>query len=103
VRLGLVLLALALIGTSCGGGEEPPEELTGAIVAVQAQPEGGIDFFTLEADGETYTIYIADDVNYGFDLAHLHEHQATREPVRCTLEERGERLYALEIVDAVPS
>ena len=49
---------------------------------------------------EVHTIHIAEDVDYGFDLAHLHEHRTTGEPVRCVFEVRDERLYALEIADA---
>jgi hypothetical protein len=100
VQLALVLIALALVAAACGGGDEPPAEATGVIVEVQNGPDGGVESFTLDADGETFTIYIAPDVDYGFDLAHLNEHHATGEPVRCVLEERGERLYALEIADA---
>ena len=100
MQLALVLIALALAAAACGGGDEPPAEVTGVIVAIQSRPDGGIESFTLDADGEAFTIHIAADVDYGFDLAHLHEHQSTGEPVRCVLEERGERLYALEIADA---
>jgi hypothetical protein len=102
VRVLLFVLLIPLLAAACGGGEaeeEPPAELVGVIVEVNA-PNSSIESFTLDADGETFTIYIAPDVDYGFDLAHLHEHRTTREPVRCALEERGERLYALEIVDA---
>jgi hypothetical protein len=44
--------------------------------------------------------HIAPDVDYGFALGHLHEHESTGDPVRCVLEEREGRLYALEILDA---
>jgi hypothetical protein len=39
-------------------------------------------------------------VDYGFDLGHLHEHRASGDPVRCLLEEREGKLYALRIDDA---
>ena len=48
---------------------------------------------------EHVEIAIADDVAYGFDLEHLREHLATGDPVRCTVELRGDRLYALSILD----
>lgn len=96
----LAPLAVAAAVGACGGEEaEAPAELVGVIVEVH-EAEGRVKSFTLDARGETYTIYIAQDVEYGFDLAHLHEHRATSEPVRCRLEEREERLYALDIVDA---
>jgi hypothetical protein len=98
VRLTPFLLVLLL--ASCGGGDqgEAPSELVGVVTAVQGSP--AVESFTLDADGDVYTIHIASDVDYGFDLVHLHEHRTTGEPVRCVLEQRGERLYALEIVDA---
>jgi hypothetical protein len=100
MRSGLVLALACAALAACGGEESrPPTELVGAIVEIQSD-NGSIASFTLDAGGETHTIYIAKDVDYGFDLLHLHEHRTTGEPVRCTLEERGERLYALEIADA---
>jgi hypothetical protein len=103
MRLLLAAVALIALAPGCGGDEaQAPAVLTGVVVEVRSQG-ASVEAFTLDADGDTYTIYIADDVDYGFDLTHLHEHRATREAVRCTLEERGERLYALAIVDAVPS
>jgi|RhiMetdeSRZDD1v2_1073273.scaffolds.fasta_scaffold612579_1 hypothetical protein len=42
---------------------------------------------------------IADDVAFGFDLEHLREHLATGDPVSCTVELRGDTLYAVTILD----
>jgi hypothetical protein len=102
VRLVVLLVLFAPLAAACGGGEEAdfPTELVGTIVAVESSDDGTIASFTLEAADEVHTIHIAEDVDYGFDLAHLHEHRTTGEPVRCVLEVRGERLYALEIADA---
>jgi hypothetical protein len=100
MRSGLVLSLACAALAACGSEESrPPAELVGAIVEVQSD-NGSVVSFTLDAGGETHTIYIAKDVDYGFDLRHLHEHRTTGEPVPCNLEERGERLYALEIADA---
>jgi hypothetical protein len=101
VRLTVLLVLLAPLGTACRGGEgaDFPTELVGTIVALQSS-DGTIASFTLEAADEVHTIHIAEDVDFGFDLAHLHEHRTTGEPVRCVLEARDERLYALEIADA---
>jgi hypothetical protein len=79
--------------------EKAPSELVGVIVEVE-EDAGNVTAFTLEVDGDRYTIFVAEEVEYGFDLRHLHEHRSTGEPVRCTLEERGDRLYALQILDA---
>ena len=43
--------------------------------------------------------WIADDVAYGFDLEHVQEHADSGDPVRCALEERDGRAYALSIAD----
>jgi hypothetical protein len=94
------MLTVALAAACGNDAEEVPSELVGVIVEVQSRADGGIESFTLESGGDSHAIYIAADVDYGFDLQHLHEHRTTGEPVRCVLEEREGRLYALEIVDA---
>ncbi len=103
VQAGIALLfaGAALAATACGGdaAEPPPSEVTGLIVAIEGEGSD-VRSFTLESDGEAHEIHIAPDVDYGFDLAHLHEHERDREPVRCDLEQREGRLYALTIDDA---
>ena len=100
MRSVVLLVLLCVAGVACGGAGDPaPAELVGVIVEIESE-KGSILSFTLEANGEDHTIYIAKDIDYGFDLHHLFEHRATGEPVRCVLEARGERLYAVEIVDA---
>jgi hypothetical protein len=56
--------------------------------------------FDLDAAGESYQILIDPARDYGFDLAHLREHQSTGDPVRVRLQQREEALYALRIDDA---
>lgn len=99
MRLVLVVLALVAL-TGCGGDEAAPAEVVGVIVSVQDGSNGEVESFELDSEGETSTIYIAPEVDYGFALDHLHEHESTGDPVRCVLEEREDRLYALEILDA---
>ncbi len=112
MRGAIVLLVVAALAASagCGGsGESAPAELTGEVAApdeltgeiVAIDGEGSeIRSFTLASEGEEYEILIAPDVDYGFDLAHLHEHEAAGDPVHCRLEERDGDLYALSIEDA---
>ncbi len=75
----LVLLSAALLAVSaCGGssGENDktaPSEVTGMILFIET--------------------------NVGFELSRLNAHVAEGDPVRCTLEERNGRLYALSIED----
>jgi hypothetical protein len=98
----LAVLSLLTLVAACGN-EEPPEpspsELTGLIVAIDGEGSD-ISSFTLDNFGDEYEVFIAPEVDYGFDLAHLREHERDRLPVRCRLDERDGRLYALEIVDA---
>lgn len=93
-----MLALLALV--ACGGDEAAPVQVVGVIVSVQDGPNGEVESFELDSEEEAYTIHIAPDVDYGFALSHLHEHESTGDPVRCVLEEREDRLYALEILDA---
>ena len=101
--LALTAVALLVAVPACGGSGEaaapPPEELTGIITAVRVE-DGAVTGFTLDSLEGIYEIRIAADVDYGFDLKHLHEHERTREPVRCELEQRGGATYALAIADA---
>ncbi len=103
MRGALLLLLAATLAASAacggGGGEPPPSELTGQIVAIDGEGSE-IRSFTLASEGEEYEIFVAPEVDYGFDLAHLHEHETAGDPVRCRLEERDDRLYALTIEDA---
>lgn len=89
------------MSSACGGPESPrlPSELTGTIVDVQSAG-GEVQGFTLRSNGDTFDLSIANDVKYGFDLDHLREHLATGDPIRCTVEEREDKLYALSILDA---
>jgi hypothetical protein len=95
--LGFLVIAAAIAG--CGGGDGESNELTGLIVDVQGRGND-VRSFTLESGGEEYRIRVAPGVDYGFRLGHLRTHQASLYPVRCTLERRAGRLYAVEIVDA---
>jgi hypothetical protein len=95
----LALLALAAGCASSEPREPAPPELTGFIVAIEGEGSD-IASFTLDSFGEEYEIFIAPGVDYGFPLTHLREHERDRLPVRCRLDERDGRLYALEIADA---
>jgi hypothetical protein len=113
-KLIVVLVScLALLGAACGGdeAEEPaggdtvaaedaPEEVTGVLLDVESEGVGEVTSFTLKEGDDTYEIFIADDVDYGFNLGHLNEHLTTGDPVRVPLEERDGKLYALSIDDA---
>jgi hypothetical protein len=98
IALGVVL-ALA----SCGGDNaavtEAPSNVVGTITDVEPAEGEPTNFVVETEDGETFTIDIDPDVNYGFDLAHLHEHHETGDPVDIDLEERDGTLYAQSIED----
>jgi hypothetical protein len=99
--LGLAALAaVAVLLAGCGGGDGGDEdELTGLIVDIRGRGDD-VSSFTLRSGNRTYDIRIAPDVDYGFRLGHLRTHQSALYPVRCKLERRQGRLYALEIIDA---
>ena len=96
-----VLCATGLLVTACGSDEEStaPPVVTGLIVEVRGEGRD-IESFTLDVGGRSYEIRIAPDVDYGFDLAHLREHERDEVPVRVRVEERDGELYALRIDDA---
>jgi len=97
ISVALGVLALAVAPGCSDGGADPPSEVTGTIVAVRGT-EDVVTAVTVQGD-ERVELWIAEDVDDGFDLHHLREHQATGDPVRCTVEERDGRLYALSIAD----
>ncbi len=107
--LAVVVTAVLLAG--CNGGSEaqdtepqatevPLSSVTGLITAIEP-PEGDIESFTVdsEAEGEV-EVFIDRDLDYGFDLHHLHEHLETGDPVVVELETRDGVLYATSIEDA---
>lgn len=94
---------------ACGGssdsgndGEETPAEVVGLITEVK--PEGEFDLptsFTVEEDdGDTYTVEIDPELDYGFDLLHVREHFVTEDPVAVAVESRDGALVATTIEDA---
>lgn len=107
-RLVALLLAVLLaVGCAATDGPEPssevteaPSEVTGVIVDIESASIEDIDSFTVRSGGESYEIFIADDVEYGFPLSHLNAHLQAGDPVRVMLEERDGRLVALSIDDA---
>ena len=99
-----LLVAAVLASAACGGSGEaaapPPAEATGIVTDV-LEDGAKVTSFTLESLSGTYDVHIASDVDYGFDLRHLHDHARERDPVRCRLEQREDgRVYAVRIDDA---
>jgi hypothetical protein len=104
-----LLSCLAFLGAACGGDDEPPApapaedapaEVTGVLLDVDSNGVDDVQSFTLKDGDDTYEIFIADDVDYGFPLGHLSEHLTSGDPVKVPLEERDGKLYALSIDDA---
>lgn len=101
VRLAAVafLVLLGACGDS-GPGSGAPEEVTGVIVDIESEGIGEVTSFELKDGDELYTIRIDPEVEYNFDLGHLHEHLQGSEPVRVDLESRDGFLFATTIEDA---
>ena len=110
-KIVVALLTASLLGIACGDGdgaksedqkpEAPPSStLTGVITEVESSGLTEVESFTLSVEGETYEIFLADDIELGFPPAHLNEHKTTGDPVRVNLEERSGKLYATSIADA---
>ena len=100
----LSLVVVVLIGgcaqESGVNVEKVPSEVTGVIVSIDPE-EGHPESFTLrDAEDRSYEIAIADDIDYGFDLHHLHEHMTSEDPVIVSLDNRDGDLVATSIEDA---
>lgn len=104
MRIRKALVLVATLAAACASEpdavESAPDEVTGVIVEIDSGSLEDIRGFTVRAEGETYEILIASDVEYGFPLSHLNAHLASADPVLVDLEERDGRLYALSIEDA---
>jgi hypothetical protein len=75
------------------------ERLEGVIVAVDSAALDDVNSFTLKDGDQTYEVYIADDIDYGFPLGHLQVHVQEALPVVVETETRDGQLYALSIED----
>lgn len=100
MRLTAILALSILLAPACSSEPEAPPEVTGLITAIEWSDRDPITGFTVDANDERYDIRIDRDRDYGFDLEHLEEHRLQDLPVRVTLEERDDGLYAVTIEDA---
>lgn len=104
--LGSLAFAALLLLAACGGesdssapAEEAPAPLTGVISSIDP-PEGAPESFDLTRPGEDpQRILIDPEVDYGMDLQHLHEHLNGVLPVKVSLDQRVDGLYATAIED----
>lgn len=102
----VALLMAGVLVVACVGDDgkspqaETPSTLTGVITEVDSSGLTEVESFTLSVEGETYEIFLADDIELGFPPAHLNEHRTTGDPVRVDLEDRSGKLYATSIADA---
>ena len=96
-----VALVVAFALMACGGDADTkaPANVVGTIVEVEPDDGQPTSFVVETEDGETYTIEVDPKIDYGFDLAHLHEHHESEDPVDVDIDERDGTLYALSIED----
>ena len=100
---------LLCLMVACGGSSasDPADEDAGSpgrVVGLitDVEPVGGTtptNFTVEEEDGDTYTIDIDSEFDYGFDLHHVYEHFENDDPVDVTVEERDGALVATAIED----
>jgi hypothetical protein len=101
VRSALALVLALSVG--CGAAEpaEAPGRVEGLIVEIERDDAGEIRAFTVETrDEQRYEVAVDPGRDYGFDLEHLEVHREQALPVLVRLEERGDVLLAVEILDA---
>lgn len=100
MRVATIFFAmLALVSCGSNGAGEKPSRLEGIVTDV-AIVDNVVESFQLETDGETHTIVVDADRDYGFDLFHLEEHAHTGDPVVVELTSEGSQLVAIAIEDA---
>lgn len=101
-RLFLLSLLAFVLASGCAGNPSTttPARVTGVVVEVTSQGLGKVTGFVLKDGERNYEIMIDRAIDYSFPLDHLSEHQATGDPLKVRLEERGQALVALSIEDA---
>ena len=77
----------------------PPDPVTGLVTLVRFSGDE-VRSLEVESEGRTYEILIDPAVDYGFNLRHLEEHRTAGDPVEVDVEVRGNRIYAVSILDA---
>ena len=102
------VVVLLVVGAACASETEPlapesanptPAQATGVITTVEPSEGSPVQFTVEEEDGDVYDIQIDPEVDYGFDLNHLREHQETGDPVNVLIHVEDERLFAVSIAD----
>lgn len=103
-----LLLILALLLAACesdGSGSNartdypPPDRVTGIITEIDFEDDRVVGFFVETRTGD-WDVRIDPDRDYGFNLKHLEQHRARELPVDVPVEQRGDELYAIDILDA---
>jgi hypothetical protein len=78
----------------------PRSEVSGPIEAIERGGGSEIVSFTVrDVDGSVQRVWIDPASSYGFDLEHLEVHRRDDLPVRCRVQTRDGKLYAIEILD----
>ncbi|MGH2695185.1 MAG: hypothetical protein ACRDJJ_10295 [Actinomycetota bacterium] len=102
--LAKTVVALCFLASivACGNNneQEAPSTVTGVVIEVSSAGLGRVESLVVKDGDDTFEILIDPDVDYGFNLDHLHEHRATGDPVRVELDQRDGDLYAQTIEDA---
>jgi hypothetical protein len=99
VKVALVSILLLVAGCSADPGASESPTLTGVVTDIESTGLNEVTSFELRHNDATTTIYIDEEVDYGFPLGHLSAHMSGAEPVRVEAHERDGKLYASSIDD----
>ena len=103
-----VAVLLLAVGTACAAAETIPEnaetssappQVTGVITSIEPAEGTPTSFTVEEEDGDVYEIAIDPELDYGFSLDHLREHQDTKDPVDVLVKNEDGKLIAVSIAD----
>lgn len=98
----IALVALLVLGASCGGSEEPPTA-EGVVIAVDGGLADVRRFTIRTAEGSDLTFEVLGDVRFhgAGPLGHLRSHLATGAPIAVTYQTLEDGSFAAIEVDDV--
>jgi len=79
---------------------DAPSRVVGVITEIEPEHADAPESFVIEEeDGDTFTIEVDPEMDYGFDLHHVYEHFEEEDPLDVQVEQRDGSLVATSISD----